>query len=305
MQLAHKIMFLESSLFTGAMVVVAIVAGLLAGSWAYTCAWRMAHGQRVLGERSCCPHCGHPLMLSECMPVIGWLKLRGACAYCGEPISVAYPASELLGAGIFASVMLRHGVSIETLEIYALALAFMVAAMTSLMDYRIPNSCIVAAIGIRVGYLVAFSLRGGDAVSLAVTSLVGAAALGIPLMVAVWLSNAVLARDVTGMGTVKLVAVVGFYLGWQQGLICLAGAFAIGFLVWLVSPAKVLPVEVEGGAQPPDADPLPSPRELRAYHDEDIAEPMRLIPFAPSIVIACWVMLLLGVAPALWNTPMF
>ena len=107
------------------------------------------------------------------------------------------------------------------------------------------------------------------------------------------------------MGTVKLVAVVGLYLGWQQGLICLVGAFFLGFMVWIVSPAKLLPVEVEGGprdASSPAEPPL-SPRDLRATREEDIAEPMRLIPFAPSIIIACWVMLLLGVTPALWNTP--
>lgn len=300
----NKIMFLESSLYTGVMVVAAVLTGLLAGSITYAIAWRMTHGRRVF-EASRCPVCGYPLTLSEQIPLVSWVRQHGVCAHCGEQISMAYPASELLGAGIFSSIVLRHGVSIVTVEVLALVCVLMVAAMTSLMDYRIPNGCIFLSVLIRAGYLLALFMQGGDAASLAITSVVGAIALGIPLLCAVWLSNAMLAREVIGMGTVKLVAVVGLYLGWQQGLICLVGAFFLGFMVWVVSPAKLLPVEVEGGprdASDPAERPL-SPRDLRATREEDIAEPMRLIPFAPSIIIACWVMLLLGVTPALWNTP--
>lgn len=300
----NKIMFLESSLYTGVMVVAAVLAGLLAGGITYSVAWRITHGRRIF-EASRCPVCGHPLTLREQIPLVSWLMQRGACAHCGEQVSMAYPASELLGAGIFSSVVLRHGVSLVTVEVLALVCVLMVAATTSLMNYRIPNGCIVLSVLIRAGYLLALNMQHGDAASLAVTSIVGAVALGIPLLCAVWLSNAMLARDNVGMGTVKLVAVVGLYLGWQQGLICLAGAFALGFLVWVVSPVKLMPVEVEGGprdASRPAEQPL-SPRDLRATREEDIAEPMRLIPFAPSIIIACWVMLLLGVTPALWNTP--
>ena len=304
MLLTHKIMFLESSLYTGVMVVAAVLAGLVAGGLAFTIAWRMVRGQRIIGAAHC-PSCGHPLTLRDQIPLVSWVMQRGTCAYCGEPISMAYPASELIGAGIFSSVILRHGISLVTVEVLALACVLMVCAMNSVMNYRIPNGCIACAVLIRAAYLLALHLQGGDAVNLAITSAVGAAALGIPLFCAVWLANAMLARDVTGMGTVKLVAVVGLYLGWQQGLICLVGAAALGFLVWVVSPAKVLPVEVEGGPHDASAtgeQPL-TPRDLRATREEDIAEPIRLIPFAPSIIIACWVMLLLGVTPALWNTP--
>ena len=304
MLLANRIMFLESSLFTAAMVVAAVVCGLLAGGRAYTGAWRIAHGRRPIGERSRCPSCGHELTIRERIPVVSWLMLHGSCGHCGAPISMAYPASELLGAGIFASVVLRHGPSIETLETLAFAFLLMIVAMTSLMDYRIPNACMAWAVVVRLAYLVAVMVRGGDFSRLLVTSCVGAVALGVPLFVSVWMSNRMLAREVTGIGTVKLVTVVGFYLGWQQGLICIAIAVAIGLVVWVVSPSKLMPVEVEGGALDP-TEQLPSPRELRASRDEDIAEPMRLIPFAPSIAIACWIMLLLGVAPAMWNTPIF
>ena len=306
MQLAHKMMFLESSLYTAALVVGALLVGLWAGGFAYTAALRRSEGRRAIGEPSYCPKCGERLSFGETIPLFGWLMRKGLCSHCGNPISIAYPTSELLGAGVFASIVLRHGVTLQTLELFALVVLLMVIAVSSLLDYHIPNKCIWLAVLIRFVYLFLYQLQGGTE-PLVSASIVGALALGIPLFISVWLSNAVLARDVVGMGTVKLVAVVGLYLGWQQGLICLAGAAVLGSMVFLVSPKKKLPVEVEGGALEHDGnslESLPSPRRLRPTFEEDIAEPIRAIPFAPSIVIALWVMLLVGVTPAVWNSPM-
>lgn len=305
---AHKMMFLESALFTAAIVVAVALVGLWAGSIAYTIAWRRSQGTRVLGAPATCPMCGERLSFLETIPLVSWLVQRGCCKHCHASIGMVYPTTELLGAGVFASIALRHGVSLQTLELLALAFVLLVTAMTSLLDYRIPNACILLAVLIRAVYLTALYLQGERVQVLVYASLFGAAALAIPLLISVWLANAMLARDVVGYGTVKLVAVVGMYLGWQQGLICLSGAVALGFLVFVVSPHKLVAVEVEGGAlehEPGEVPTLPSPRELRASFDEDIAEPMRIIPFAPSIIIALWVMLLIGVTPAGWYAPIF
>lgn len=305
---AHKMLFFESPLFTAAVVLAGILLGLWAGSIAYTIAWRRSQGIRVIGEPSACHVCGARLTFMEKIPLISWFRLKGNCAHCNAPIGLVYPTTELLGAGVFASLVLRHGVSEQTVEFLALALVLMITAFSALLDYRIPNACIVLAFLIRVAYLAMLYMRGERIEPLAYASVFGTCALAIPLLISVWLANAVLQRDVIGFGTVKLVAVVGLYLGWQQGLICLAGAFALGFMVFLVSPRKLVPVEVEGGAlghEGGETPTLPSPRELRATFEEDIAEPMRIIPFAPSIIIALWVMLLIGVTPAVWNSPIF
>ena len=159
---------------------------------------------------------------------------------------------------------------------------------------------------IRLVYLSLIAVMGEDVMPLFFSSIMGALSLGTLLALAVFLSNAMLARDITGMGTVKLVAIVGFYLGWQQGVIAVGAAAALWFFVWAVSPRKVLEVEVAGGPHregEADVDGELSAQDLRATLEEDIAEPMRLIPFAPSVAISLWVMLLLGVAPAAWNAP--
>ena len=297
----NRIMFLESSPFTLALTFGAILLGLFAGSAAYAIAWRMTHGRPTLGA-SHCPECGHPLTFRQTVPLISWITQHGECAYCGKPISLAYPTCELMGAGIFGSIVFRYGISAQTVEILALSCVLMVIAITSLMDYSIRNSCILWAVAIRVAYLAYLAFNGEEFLGLAMASIAGVIALGVPLALAVFLSNAMLARDIHGFGTVKLVAVVGLYLGWQQGMIAIAGAVALGVLVWLVSPTKLVPVEVEGGADDGPTQ-MVSPRDLKPTFEEDVAEPMRLIPFAPSIVIACWIVLLLGVSLAAWNAP--
>ncbi len=303
---AHRIMFFETPWLTVAVVFGALVAGLFAGGTAYTVAWRLTNDRHVLG-RSYCPHCGHPLTMRETIPLFSWISQRGNCNYCGEPVSMAYPTSELLGAGVFASVILRYGLSMQTLEVLIFAFVLMVIATTSLIDYSIRNSCLFVAVLVRLAYLAMLFVRGEGGAALLASSLVGALALGVPLAIAVFLSDAMLARDISGMGTVKLVAVVGLYLGWQQGLLAIALAFGLGTVVWLVSPYKLLAVEVAGGSGRDGGDvaDMPLPRDLRATMEEDIAEPMRMIPFAPSIVIACWGMLLLGISVAAWNAPLF
>ncbi len=306
---APRIMFFESPLLTVAVVLGALLAGLCAGSLVHGVAWRITHGGSAIELVPSCRWCGHTLSLHEAMPFFGWFSRQGVCPYCGTELGYDEPVSAVVSALVFGSIVLRHGMSLQTMELLALACVLLVASLATLWDYCVPNGCILAAVLIRIGYLAALAVSGEDVLDIAIASVVGVFALGVPLALAVFLSNAMLARDVTGIGTVKLVAVVGFYLGWQQGLFAMAVAFALITLVWVLSPSKLLDVEVEGGAHrktPEEAQELLAlARNSKATREEDIAEPMRLIPFSPSIAIALWIMLLLGVTPAIWSSPLF
>lgn len=308
MPAAHRITFLESGLLTAAMCVLALAIGLAVGGLVYTLTWRLTHRRVVLTTVSRCPECGHRLSLRETIPVVSWVLQHGCCQHCGEPITMAYPACELFGAGMFASIILRYGITLQSLELLGFSCVLLGVALASLWDYSIPNEYLLAGLLMRVAYLAWGVLSTGGNLQLVVSSLAGAAALGLPLLVAVFLSNAMLVRDMTGFGTVKLVALVGLYLGWQQGLLAIGMAFGIGLVVWLLSPQKLVDVEVDGGADLFDSatvDGEPAPLSRGPSREEDIAEPMRLIPFAPSIALACWIMVLIGVGVGPWNAPLF
>ena len=303
---AHKAVFYESPLLTVFVCFGAMLVGLLVGSIVHTISWRITHGSSATGVGPRCRECGEPLTLRESIPLVGWLMQRGTCPHCGHALGVDKPACELLCGLIFGSVVLRHALTLQTVEVLAAVSVLMVASLCALWDYHIPNGCIWAGALVRAAYLAALAVTGQDVGQLVLSSLVGSLALSIPLAVAIFLSNAMLVRDVAGMGTVKLVGLLGLYLGWQQGLSAVAGACPLWVFVWVLSPSKVLDVEVAGGAhRAAGNESATSPRDLRATLEEDIAEPMRLIPFAPPIAIACWLMLLLGVAPQVWNAPIF
>lgn len=303
---AQTIAFLESPLLTSFVCLLSMLAGLFAGSFAHLASWRITLGPS-LGGGARCHVCGHPLSLYESLPLLGWWRVNGICPYCHRELGMDKPLCELLCAFMFVSVVLRHGISIVAVEVMAAITVLLIICLCALRDYRIPNKCIIYLLLIRLLYLAVMGVMGEDVVALLLASCVGAVSLSVLLALAVFLSNAMLARDVTGMGTVKLVAVVGFYLGWQQGVMAVGAAAALWLFVWVVSPRKVLEVEVEGGPHRED-DPYGddddlSPQDLRASLEEDIAEPMRLIPFAPPVAISLWIMLLLGVAPGMWNAP--
>ena len=309
MQPAHNIVFFESLPLTIGVCLLSMLAGLVAGSCMHALAWSMTHDDSYSMFTRVCRACEHPLSMAESLPVVGWLRLRGTCPYCGEPLGIDGVLTELLCSLIYAGVVLRFGLSLQTLEVLAITSVLLVSSLVTLTNYRIPNGCMLAALLIRLCYLGLLPLTGEDPLQLSLASLAGACALGIPLALAVFLSNAMLSRDVSGMGTVKLVAVVGLYLGWQQGMLSLAIALLLWVVVLVLSPNKLLDVDVAGGAHRLDSEQgrvtMPPARDLRSRLDEDIAEPMRIIPLAPPIAIALWGFLLLGVTPSMWNAPLF
>jgi len=91
------------------LIVVAVVYGLLIGSFLNAWAWRLAHGEKITTGRSHCPRCGAQIRAYDNIPVASWLLLRGRCRDCGEPISWRYPLGEALTAALFAAVAVMDG----------------------------------------------------------------------------------------------------------------------------------------------------------------------------------------------------
>ena len=306
MPAGESIFLFESVPATVIVSLLSVVLGLFVGDALYGLARRLTSGEPVLSTTVRCGSCGYAIPLSERMPVLSWVR-RGVCPHCGNPVSLALPACQVLAALMITSIVLRYGISVQTFEIVAFCCVLMTICLTAVTDYSIRNECVILAVGIRIIYVAWLLVSGGDALTIGLASLVGACGLGLPLLAAVFLANAMLSRDMTGFGTVKLASLVGLYLGWQQGLMAMGIALFIGAAVWIVSPSKLVAVEVVGGPgreeQPKDGQAEPMPRGLPPTREEDIAEPMRLIPFAPSIALGCWIVLLVGVAVGAWNAP--
>ena len=91
-----------------AAIVLALVTGMVIGSFLNVVIHRLPLGESVVKPRSRCPHCGHEITALENIPVLSWLALRGKCRSCGAPISICYPLIEL-GTGLLWAAVVWEG----------------------------------------------------------------------------------------------------------------------------------------------------------------------------------------------------
>jgi leader peptidase (prepilin peptidase)/N-methyltransferase len=198
-------------------------AGLALGSFATVVAHRVPRGESIVNGRSRCPGCGATIAAYDNVPVLSWLLLRGRCRRCGERISVRYPLTELAMAALFAATVLILG----TDDVGELALGLALCALlvtitlTDLERRLIPNA--VLLVGAVIGVAIAAATDPGG---LAERGIAAAGAGGFLLCVALAYPRGM------GMGDVKLVAVMGLYLGRSVAPAMLI-AFAAGALVGL------------------------------------------------------------------------
>jgi len=201
---------------------------MILGSFATVVAHRVPRGESIVMGRSRCPSCGATIAAYDNVPVLSWLMLRGQCRRCGERISPRYPLTELAMAALFAATVLILGT--DDLGQLALGLALcglLVSVRLPDLERRvIPNP--VLLIGALVGAGIAAAT---DPASLPERALAAAGAGGFLFCVALAYPRGM------GMGDVKLVAVMGLYLGRAVAPALLVG-FAAGALVGLVLIAR-------------------------------------------------------------------
>ncbi len=203
-------------------------AGLAIGSFATVVAHRVPRGESIATGRSRCPSCEATIAAYDNVPVLSWLVLRGHCRGCGERISPRYPLTELAMAALFAATLLILGTDdVGELALgLALCTVLVTVTLTDLERRVIPNT--VLLVGALVGVGIAAATDPG---SLPERALAAAAAGGFLFCVALAYPRGM------GMGDVKLVAVMGLYLGRAVAPALLIG-FAAGAVVGLVMIAR-------------------------------------------------------------------
>jgi leader peptidase (prepilin peptidase) / N-methyltransferase len=188
---------------------------MIVGSFATVVAYRVPRHQSFVGGRSACPECGRTIAAYDNIPVLSWLILRGRCRSCGAHISARYPLTELSMATLFVATVLILG----TDDLGELALGIVLCALlvtvtlTDLERRVIPNGLLLAGAAMAVG-IVAIS----DPSSFAERGIAALSAGGGLFLIALAYPRGM------GMGDVKLVAVMGLYLGRA-----VAPALLIGF----------------------------------------------------------------------------
>ncbi len=203
-------------------VLVALL-GLLFGSFANVVIWRLPRGESLSSPGSRCPSCETPIGWRDNVPVLSWVLLRGRCRTCGAPISARYPLVELTSSALWLLMWVVFGSTLALGFAIAFAYLLMILSFIDLDTMRLPNQlvAVLAAIGVLgvvvaqlAGVLAVPLLAGNGALSqpwaFAAAGLLigGALPLGISALYALLRGRAGL-----GMGDVKLLGVIGIFLG--------------------------------------------------------------------------------------------
>jgi leader peptidase (prepilin peptidase) / N-methyltransferase len=265
-----------------------VVLGLLIGSFLNVVIARLPLDQSIMRPRSRCPSCLKPIAWHDNIPVFSWLWLRGRCRHCQTSISVRYPVIELMTALLFLAAELRFGMS-PVLFFRDLPFLSILVAVTFIdLEHRIiPDELSLG--GLVLG-LVSTILPWVFAPEAAVSSrMIGwlpsveGAVLGFSLFFGLsWLYLHFTGRSGLGGGDVKLLAMIGAFLGpggiFATILISSISGSVIGIgWAWWVRKHGI-------STTPPPAEEGESPESLMTT----------AIPYGPFLVIGALYYYLLG-----------
>lgn len=213
---------------TPAFYVVLGVFGLMVGSFLNVCITRIPAGESVVSPRSRCPRCRTPIAGYDNIPVLSYLILRGRCRTCGLPISALYPAVELATAAAFVGQGLVVGDNLTLLAARLVFTAMLIVLFgTDLQTMRLPNA--ITLPGVVVGLAFSLVLPPGIASS-AIGAALGAA---VPWVIR-WVWFRATRVEAMGLGDVKMLAMIGAFLGWQQVWVVLFLSSLCGALVGVI-----------------------------------------------------------------------
>ena len=204
---------------------VALAAlGLCVGSFLNVCIHRLPLGQSVVSPGSRCPKCSYALGWADNIPVLSYVTLGGRCRKCRTPISIRYPIVEVLTMALFVVHYLVFGLDILLVPRLLFGCMLLVLFAIDLEHHLLPNA--ITLPGIVVGLAFSLLLPPGIVDAL-IGTLIGGGVL--------WAIGEVYFRatgqEGMGGGDVKMLAMIGAFLGWKLVLVTLVFSSVAGSII--------------------------------------------------------------------------
>jgi leader peptidase (prepilin peptidase)/N-methyltransferase len=226
----------------------AFVFGLIVGSFLNVCIVRLPRDRSIVSPPSHCPRCRASIRFYDNIPVISFLLLRGKCRNCGLPISWRYPLVELMNGLFYLWIVHEFGVNGEALLLMVLCSSLIVITFID-FDYQIIPD-VISLPGMLVGLTLApffmsalgdplpFHLdnlmpHAGPYLTGFLNSLIGLLLGGGPLLAIGWIWEKLRHVEAMGGGDVKLMGMVGSFLGWKGALLTIMLGALVGSIVGL------------------------------------------------------------------------
>jgi leader peptidase (prepilin peptidase)/N-methyltransferase len=231
---------------------LAFALGASIGSFINVVVYRLPAELSLLWPPSRCPHCLHRLAPVDNIPVFGWLRLKGRCAYCGTAIAKRYPLVEAATGLLFVGVVVVASANPVQMVGYWVFFSWLLAL--SLIDFdtmTLPNpltqSGLILGLAFQ-GILGTIAGSGGEAIAQRLSFGIFGAVLGMWLLEAIaFVGSIAFGKTAMGAGDAKLAAMMGAWLGWKSLLVacflaCAIGAFGGGAAIALGALSRHKPM---------------------------------------------------------------
>ncbi len=222
---------MESTMFH----LLAFILGTMVGSFLNVCIGRIPNGESIVLPSSRCPKCRTPIAFYDNIPLISYLLLRGRCRSCGETISPRYFVVELLMAGLSLALFYRFGFGFVYFASFLLVAALIVISFIDLDVRIVPD--VISLPGIIVGLSLSvigyFVVGESIVVPSPLSSVIGIITGGGFLLATAWIYEKITGVEGMGGGDIKLLAMIGAFLGWPAIPITLFFASLVGSIVGL------------------------------------------------------------------------
>jgi leader peptidase (prepilin peptidase)/N-methyltransferase len=201
--------------------------GAIVGSFLNVCIHRLPRHASIVWPSSACPACHRPLSWFENIPLASYLALGGRCRTCGSRISSRYPVVEALTAVMFAVGWWYYGPGVLLASRVVLGCALIVLFAIDLEHHLLPN--VITLPGIVAGFLFGCFTEPGWTGSLAGIALGGGLLFAIAEVY-----YRIRGEEGLGMGDVKMLAMIGAFLGWKLTMVTLMLASICGSVIGVV-----------------------------------------------------------------------
>lgn len=258
-----------SPLITVYCSVLMLFFGTAMGSFLNCAAWRIAHGESFVKGRSHCPDCGHVLGFGDLIPIFSWVFLKGRCRYCGSRISVRYLLTEVAFGILSVICLLQYDLTLVCLRNYVFGCCLFLLSLVDLETMEIPDGCHLVMAG---AWIVTAPFLGMGWKEVLLQHVLAAVIFGGGILAVSLIMDKVLKRESMGGGDIKLIAVLGLYLGLLSSLFMLILSCVLGLAFGAISKRK---------------------SEERQF------------PFGPSLAAAGWILLAVGQPLVNWYLSLF
>jgi leader peptidase (prepilin peptidase) / N-methyltransferase len=229
--------------------------GIVIGSFLNVCISRIPEGVSIVSPGSRCPRCLKPIKPYDNIPVFGWLILRGKCRNCSLPISPMYPLVEFATGLIFVLTYYEYGIGLLTLKWLIFSCLIIVLVVTDFRVRILPD--LINFPGLAMGIVLAFRVPIADSTAGTLFFLLGFRDLPFQTELFFNVLNAILGalvgsmllwgaaaayklvrkREGMGMGDVKMMAMVGAFLGPRGAFLTILLGTLLGSIIgvlWIV-----------------------------------------------------------------------